>query len=474
MKQDSAAVESHAAVKYAVVTFGCRVNQADSLAFEEELLRAGASPASPEAADLVIVNSCSVTATADQGTRQTIRRVARDNPNARIVVTGCYATREPETIAALPNVVSVVANDDKPRLVTLFRKATAESADRAESNFSALSANSVVAVSTAERFGDGDGHCGAAIEPGVAGRTAFTLRVQTGCAETCSYCIIPRTRGAPRSVPLAAVLAEIERISALGFKEIALTGVHLGSYGRDLTPRSSLADLLRALDEVGLKAAGNRDIGRQADLLFRISSLEPMDCTPDIVHLVASSDRFAPHFHLPLQHASTRMLRAMCRPYTLDDYVTLVDDIRRQIPHASIGTDLIVGFPGETDADFAELADYLARSPITHVHVFPYSDRPGTAASAMHGKVPGAVIRERGRRLRDIGQQLTASFRESQVGTTHRALTLEDGSVAVTGNYLKLRIPPGRIRNEWVDVTVGSDTAGLIGEVLDRRATSAP
>ena len=289
-------------MKYSVVTFGCRVNQADSLGFEEDLLARGAVPAAPEQADLVLVNTCSVTATADQGARQTIRRIARDNPAARIVVTGCYATRRPDEVGELPNVVRVIRNDDKPRLITLI-------ADD-------------LGLTTAARFGAGDGACGATIEPGVAGRTSFTLRVQTGCAQQCSYCIIPVTRGQPRSVTLAAILDEVQRVSAAGFKEIALTGVHLGSYGRDLSPASSLVGLLRALE--GRSPAG---------VLFRISSLEPMDCSREIVELVGGG-RFAPHFHLPLQHASDRMLAAMCRPYTIEYYDALVDFIRGRIPHA--------------------------------------------------------------------------------------------------------------------------------------------
>src|SRR6266516_3153142 len=206
-------------MKYSVITFGCRVNQADSLGFEEDLRAAGASFAPPQAADLVIVNTCSVTASADQGARQAIRRVARDNPSARIIVTGCYATRRPDDVAALPNVVRVIPNDDKPRLLQLI------AAD----------------PTTADRLGDGP--CGAPIEPGVAGRTAFTLRVQTGCAEPCAYCIIPATRGRPRSVSINELLSEIHRIVTAGFKEIALTGVHLGSYGRDLEPATSLIEL---------------------------------------------------------------------------------------------------------------------------------------------------------------------------------------------------------------------------------------
>jgi len=420
-------------MKYSVITFGCRVNQADSLGFEEDLLAHGAVPVSPEQADVVVVNTCSVTATADQGARQTIRRVARENPGARIVVTGCYATRRPDDVRGLPNVVRVVSNDDKPRLLSLVP------ADHD-------------GPTTAVRFGTGDGSCGAAVAPGIAGRTAFTLRVQTGCAEACSYCIIPSTRGGPRSSPVDAVLAEIARVTGAGFKEIALTGVHLGSYGRDLVPSSSLVELLRA---VRLKADATRD-----DVLFRISSLEPMDCSREIVDLVAAGDCFAPHFHLPLQHASNGMLSAMRRPYTVEYYEDLVADIRRQMPHASIGSDVIVGFPGETAADFERLATCLERSPLSHVHVFPYSDRPGTDATAMSEKVEGSVIRERGRHVRDIAQRLAWRFRESQLGTVRRALTLEDGSSVVTDNYLKVRVPPGRARNEWVRVRITSHHQG--------------
>jgi threonylcarbamoyladenosine tRNA methylthiotransferase MtaB len=194
--------------------------------------------------------------------------------------------------------------------------------------------------------------------------------------------------------------------------------------------------------------------------MFRISSLEPMDCTPEVVRLVAERECFAPHFHLPLQHASDRMLAAMRRPYTAARSAALVDEVRSRMPHAAIGTDVIVGFPGETERDFEQLARYLETSPVTHVHVFPYSDRPGTVAAALDGKIPGAAIRERARRVREISAGLWRRFRADQRGTVHRALTLEDGSLAVTGNYLKLRIPPGRARNEWVSVRVVDDERG--------------
>ncbi|HXD76045.1 MAG TPA: MiaB/RimO family radical SAM methylthiotransferase [Vicinamibacterales bacterium] len=412
-------------MKYSVITFGCRVNQADSLGFEEELLSRGGVAVAPEQAELVVVNTCSVTATADQGARQTIRRIARDNPSAKIVATGCYATRRPDELRALPNVVRVVPNDDKPKTIALLA-----------TDFG---------LTTAVRFGEGEGSCGSPIEPGLAGRTAFTLRVQTGCDETCAYCIIPTTRGRQRSVPVDEVLAQVQRVVVAGFKEIAITGVHLGSYGRDID--SSLIELLRRL----CRAACSRP-----RTLFRISSLEPMDCTPEVVELVAGGGCFAPHFHLPLQHASNRMLSAMRRPYTIEYYTALVDGIRERMPHASIGSDVIVGFPGESDDDFEQLASYLERSPLTHVHVFPYSDRPGTDAAAMTGKVAGTLVRDRGRRIRDIAHRLSKKFRDSQAGTSRPALTIEDGSVAVTDNYLRVPAGPGHARNEWISCRLAS------------------
>jgi threonylcarbamoyladenosine tRNA methylthiotransferase MtaB len=426
-------------MRFSVITFGCRVNQADSSRVEEALRLRGGVDASAADADLVVVNTCSVTATADQGARQTIRRIARDNPAARIVVTGCYATRRRDEVAALPNVLRVITNDLKDTLVDrLFD----------DSGAAALGAP----LTTAERYGTGDGACGSAIAPGLGGRTAFTLRVQTGCEDRCSYCIIPSTRGRGRSLPVDAVVAEVGRIAASGFKEIAMTGVHLGSYGRDLNPSTSLVELLRALESSA------------ADVVFRISSLEPMDCRADIINvIVASGGRFAPHFHLPLQHASDPVLSRMRRPYVFDDYSRLVDNIVGRLPHASIGTDMIVGFPGETDDDFAVNMEQLPRLPLSHLHVFPYSDRPGTEAAAMPDRVDGPVVRERGARLREIGASMTRRFRQSQVGSIRPALTIDDGTVAVTDNYLKVRIPAGKARNERILVRIAEDGGVLCG-----------
>lgn len=411
-------------MKYSIITFGCRVNQADSLRIEEDLRARGGVESKSAEADLVVVNTCSVTATADQGARQAIRRVARENPRARVVVTGCYATRESEGVGALPSVVRVVRNAEKDSLVT-----------------------DLLGSTTAARFGDGDGACGAPIEPGVMGRTAFTLRVQTGCEERCAYCIIPATRGMGRSMPIADVAAEVERVADAGFREIALTGVHLGSYGRDLRPATSLLDLLRALSDLA------------CDVVFRVSSLEPMDCTPALVeHIASSGGRFAPHFHLPLQHASDRMLERMRRPYTLDGYRRTVGSILDRLPHASVGSDLIAGFPGESDADVEANLDYLPSSGLSHLHVFPYSDRPGTPATAMREKVDGPAIRDRAASLRAIGADLSRRFREAQIGTVRPGLTLEDGTLVVTDNFLKVRIAPGFPRNHRLRVRIGDGT----------------
>jgi len=244
-------------------------------------------------------------------------------------------------------------------------------------------------------------------------------------------------------------------VVAAGYKEIAITGVHLGSYGRDLAAESSLASLLTSVNQ----AFGD-------DVLFRISSLEPMDFPFEILDLASAgrtggpplpgsgSATVAPHFHLPLQHASNRVLASMKRPYTIEHYGALVDTIRDRLPHAAIGSDIIAGFPGETDEEFARLTAYLESSPLTHLHVFPYSDRPGTVASSLPAKVHGSVVKARAQRLREISRVLAGDFRSAQRGTVRPALTIEDGSVAVTDNYFRVPAPPGRARNEWVTVTL--------------------
>jgi threonylcarbamoyladenosine tRNA methylthiotransferase MtaB len=395
-------------VKFSVLSFGCRTNQADSCRIERRMIEDGGVSSPPGEADVVVVNTCTVTAAADQAARHAIRRVARLNPQAKIHVTGCYAARRPDEIGRLPGVVLLPRLVDTPTELPVTERAAPA----------------------------------ASLHPGDRGRTAYPLRVQNGCDERCAYCIVPSTRGPGRSLPLRAVLDEVRGLSEAGFRQVWLTGVHLGSWGRDLQPPRSLFDLLQALDR---EAAS-------LDITFRLSSLEPMDCGDEIVDLVAASPRFAPHLHLPLQHASNRILAAMRRPYTADRYREIVCRVRDRMPDAAIGTDLIVGFPGEAARDFDLQRQALDEWPLTHLHVFPYSDRPGTAAARMDERVPGAEIRRRAEQLRAIGREKTARFYERMVGRELSALTIEDGSLALTDNYLKLQIAPGRARNERIRV----------------------
>ncbi len=404
-------------MKYAVVTFGCRVNQADSLGVEAALSAAGATAVPSDQADVVLVNTCSVTASADQGARQTIRRIHRENPGARIVVTGCFASRAPGDVAALAGVTAIVPNTAKATLTATLLP--------------------LLDITPA------DGPCGRPPGPGLMGRTAWTLRAQTGCDEPCSYCIIPKTRGTSRSRTLDDVLGELRRVLEAGYREVALTGVHLGAWGRDLEAPRTLVALLAAL------------AAEPGAFRVRVSSLEPMDCTAEVLDVIAAHpERFAAHLHLPLQHAANDLLAAMRRPYTIERYAALVDSVRRRLPDAAIGSDLIVGFPGETDAQAETLAAYLETSPLTHLHVFPYSDRPGTEADALPGKVHGAVVKARAQRLREVSRRLATGFRASQTGRVRPALTIDDGRTAVTDNYLRVPVPPGRARNEWIDVVV--------------------
>jgi threonylcarbamoyladenosine tRNA methylthiotransferase MtaB len=437
-------------MKFSVLTLGCRANQADSCELERSLRAEGGEATNPAAADVVVVNTCTVTAAADQAARNAIRRIARLNPAARIIATGCYATRKPAEVQQLPGVQALVPNSAKSALpaALALHESPSEIPSGGISNPAYLGAagNETPPEGILPGFG---------LSPGSRGRTAYPLRVQTGCDERCAYCIVPSTRGAGTSRSLGVLLDDVRLAAEAGFKELWITGVHLGSYGRDLQPPRSLLDLLEALETA---SAGT-------DLTFRLSSLEPMDCGEEILDAVAASPRFLPHLHLPLQHASDRVLAAMRRPYTLDRFRAAVEGIRLRMPDAAIGTDLIAGFPGETEAEFDRQAAYLRASPLTHVHVFAYSDRPGTAAVQMTPKVSAAEIRRRVTVLREIAADLNAAFIDRQLGRDRAALTLDDGTVALTDNYLKVQIPPGRRRNERVRVRVTS-ARPLSGEVV--------
>jgi threonylcarbamoyladenosine tRNA methylthiotransferase MtaB len=461
-------------MKYAILTFGCRANQADSFDLERELRARGAEEAGVEAAELVVVNTCAVTATAEQAARQAIRRVARLNPAARIVATGCYATREPRQVASLP-VWRVVPNEAKigmaltglkPCSTTTQSRSTIPGVGRESVGEQSALAPSHVAQDRTTR-GMVSGLSDVAQDfspandrpmpgPGTRSRTLHLLRVQTGCNERCTYCVVPATRGPSRSVPLARVVSEVRAAADAGFKETTITGVHLGCYGRDLAPSTSLADLLRCL------------CSQSTDVRFRLSAVEPMDFTDDVIDAVAGSDRFARHFHLPLQHASDRVLSAMARPYTLGQYGVIVGNLLDLFPDAAIGTDLIVGFPGETEADFEACATYLATSRLAYVHVFPFSPRPGTPAARLGGRPRGDEVRRRVGHLRAIAADLVRQFRARFVGSVRDGLTIEDGTLVLTDNYLRVRIAPGFARNERVKVSIVEDGGPMTGLVINR------
>jgi len=281
------------------------------------------------------------------------------------------------------------------------------------------------------------------------------LKIQDGCNNRCSYCVIPFVRGRSRSLPPDAVIEEVRALTAAAAKEVVLSGIDLGAYGRDLSPRADLAVVVRRiLDETDLEQ-------------LRLSSIEPQDVTEDFVSLVASSDRIAPHFHIPLQSGSDAILRAMHRWYRAGHYAQRVQLIRRTLPNAAIGADVIVGFPGETDEDFQATVELIERLPFTYLHVFSFSERPGTGAEKLGQRIPHAVIRERARKLRSLSLTKSTAFRASQSGHSMRALTLartgellgEAWTEALTGNYLKVRIAGRLPANDWYEVSVTEDAS---------------
>jgi threonylcarbamoyladenosine tRNA methylthiotransferase MtaB len=461
-----------------IENFGCRATEADTAALRRALLSQGLVPVDEHAsADVVVLNTCTVTASADSQAREAVRKVHRANPGARIIVTGCYAQRAPEEIASLDGVAWVVGNSRQaeiPRLVgnSISRETEAALPNLPVESFPAggssdSSANFVVdatlrrldvsiprpaKILTGDIFAQTAVHIGQAnVQPDwfLDDRTRPILKIQDGCNNRCSYCVIPFVRGRSRSLPPEAVLQEVQRLYSTGTKEIVLSGINLGSYGRDLIPRAALANVvLRILDETPIERV-------------RFSSIEPQDVTEDFVSLVAHSDRLAPHFHVPLQSGSDRILRAMHRWYRAEHYAERITLIRRLLPDSAIGADVIVGFPGETDDDFRETYDFIDRLPFTYLHIFSFSARPGTAAQELADSVPQREIRERARALRALAQKKSADFRAKQDGRSLRALTLNrrgsDWTEALTGNYLKVQIPGQHLANEWHEARIKAD-----------------
>jgi threonylcarbamoyladenosine tRNA methylthiotransferase MtaB len=439
-----------------IQNFGCRATQADASAICHDLLSRGYRAVESDAsADIVVLNTCTVTAAADAEARESIRRIHRQNPAARIVATGCYAQRAPEELAALPGVSWVVGNSHQHSIASLaagsadFVPLSAVSGDAPASSRilrEEMSAH-VPPLASPHHFDD--------LRDNVFAdaRTRPTLKIQDGCNHRCAYCIIPVVRGRSRSMQPTTVLAEIHRLVETGAQEIVLSGIDLGSYGRDLTPRVSLQALVRRIiDETDLPS-------------LRLSSIEPIDVIQDFIALVASEPRIAPHFHMPLQSGSDRILRAMHRWYRAPHYARRVELIRETLPHAAIGADVIVGFPGETADDHAATMIFISALPLSYLHVFSFSPRPGTEATNLVGAVPAHAIHERARQLRALAQKKSREFHASQQGRKTRVLTLdrqgENWTGAITGNYLNVRVAGSWPRNRWLDVTIPADAASL-------------
>ncbi|MGC1373883.1 MAG: tRNA (N(6)-L-threonylcarbamoyladenosine(37)-C(2))-methylthiotransferase MtaB [Candidatus Sulfotelmatobacter sp.] len=465
-----------------VENFGCRATQADGAALERQFESRGLARATTSDADLVILNTCTVTNAADQDARAAIRRVRRKNPNAKIVVTGCYAQRAPEEIAAMPGVSAVIGNSHKHELARLVLQNV--SAPEQAGGFSLLPISALT-----EKWQEGNGSsifvsdifahtellAAPVFEPGNGyngDRTRPNLKVQDGCNNRCSFCVIPSVRGKSRSLPLERVIAEVNTLVTAGYKELVISGINLGRWGRDLVwgarPRvpkgagsnlpQTFLDLVRAiLAETKLEK-------------LRISSVEPMDWTDDLISLVASSPRIAKHAHVPLQSGSDAVLRRMQRRYRPWHYREKIERIHAAMPMAAIGADVMAGFPGESDAEFECTRRLIEELPFTYLHVFTYSPRPGTAAAAMPKQVPVHVARERNKILRDLATEKKLAFMRSFVGKRLDAITLSgadntpDGehTEALTDNYQKLYLRGRLAPNRWIAAQISAVQDGVL------------
>ncbi|HZJ03079.1 MAG TPA: tRNA (N(6)-L-threonylcarbamoyladenosine(37)-C(2))-methylthiotransferase MtaB [Thermoleophilia bacterium] len=416
-------------------TLGCKLNQCETAQMEEALLKQGfrVVPWNQTAA-VRVLNTCTVTSKTDRECRRLIRRAKREDPSSRMVVTGCYAQVAPDRVAAIPEVDLVLGNADKLRLVEHLADLQASPRDGCAAPADSAP-RCVTSYASAE---DLSGGTEGDFITHFSGYTRAFLKIQNGCDAGCSYCIIPTARGPSRSMPPAQVLEQVQLLGDRGYREVVLTGIHVGAWGRDLDTGDTLADLLTRLPSV------------ESVRRFRLSSIEPMELDERVLRAISAAGlRYAGHFHLPLQSGSDNVLRRMNRPYMAADYLARVRQVRGAFPEAALGADVIVGFPGETEEDFEETCTLVTNSPLTYLHVFAYSDRPGTRASAMKGKVGPEIIHERSRRLRELGDQKNRAFQEAFRGRVLEALVLErqgedDRLIALTGNYLRVAVPVDR------------------------------
>ncbi|OJX68469.1 tRNA (N(6)-L-threonylcarbamoyladenosine(37)-C(2))-methylthiotransferase MtaB [Magnetospirillum sp. 64-120] len=413
--------------KTKIVTFGCRLN-----AYESEVMREHAQ-ALESGVETVIVNTCAVTSEAERQARQTIRKLRRDHPNARIVVTGCAAQVSPDKFAAMAEVDQVLGNAEKMQ-PTIF---TAPPEDR-------IVVSDIMGVrETAEH-----------LVSGFEGRARAFVEVQTGCDHRCTFCIIPFGRGNNRSVPMGRIVDQVRALVAQGFSEVVFTGVDITAYGGDLPGQPTLGQMARRL------LAQVPELPR-----LRLSSLDPVEVDDDLLRLVAEEERLMPHFHLSAQAGDDMVLKRMKRRHLRDDVITLAKKLRDLRGDVALGADIIAGFPTEDEAMFQKSLDMVDEAGLTHLHVFPFSSRPGTPAARMP-KVPGDVVKDRAARLRAKGQLAMDAFLDSRLGKTVQVLVEKDGQ-GFCAHYLPVRVTSAPAEGSMARVRIsGRDGGVLVGEPL--------
>jgi threonylcarbamoyladenosine tRNA methylthiotransferase MtaB len=484
-----------------VENFGCRATQADGAAVEQQFRDRGFDRASrPAAAKIVVLNTCAVTASAEQEARAALRRIRRENPACEVIITGCYAQRAPQEVAALSGVSLVVGNSHKQNLAEIALRAQPEHDGLRSGSFVSITDLNIAApniangsrldeAASAEIFvSDIFAHTellAAPVFDSANERTRPNLKVQDGCNNRCSFCIIPSLRGRSRSLHLNEVLREVDQLVAAGYREVVISGINLGRWGRDLSgdanekvwgapapseaegrvdrgPRPpKLEDLVKTiLDHTQLEK-------------LRISSVEPMDWTDSFIRLMADSPRIAKHAHVPMQSGSDAVLRRMHRKYRPWHYREKIEKIRAAMPIAAIGADVMVGFPGETESEFEQTRRLIEELPLTYLHVFTFSARPGTPAAVLPKQVPVNVARERNGILRELSAEKKVAFMRSFVGRRVDAITLNGNSEdsagawteALTDNYLKMNLQGRHRRNQWLRAQILDVTDGqLLGK----------
>jgi len=425
--------------KISFVTLGCKTNQFESAAMTEAARKEGYQVVfAGEAADICVINTCTVTARTDAESRRLIRRALRENPAARIVVTGCYAQIASDEIRTMPGVALIIGNTEKRELLHLLRKLGEEQQIK------------VADISQVHETGP-------LLLETFAEHTRAFLQVQNGCDSRCSYCIVPHVRGPSRSVYLDDALEGIRTFARQGFQEVVLTGIHLGAFGLDLSPPSSLLELLSRADR-------ERIVPR-----LRLGSVEPTEIPADLIELIATGKTICPHLHIPLQNGDDGVLAAMNRPYTSGFFRELVDKLAAAAPSLCLGTDIIAGFPGETEEAFELGYRFLEELPLAYFHVFPFSPRQGTPAATMPDRVPAAVIKKRAEALRILSSSKKRAYFERFLDREVLVLIQEkrkDGNLkGLSRNYLSVLIP-GHTAPLNTEVTVritGIDKDQLIG-----------